>query len=100
MLAAATGAIWKCSSSIFRKDGESSISSVVMEPGGGGLSGYIAASSEMSTEGIINLLVALLIDQPEDVLVNVAGALYQIAKADLEYNALVIKKVFNLMFIF
>lgn len=90
-MAAATGAIWKCSSVIFRKnEGDSSISSLTLDPQG---TGYMSSSPDiMSTEGIINLLVTLLVNQPEEVLVNVAGALYEIAKADLEYNAPLIKK--------
>jgi len=46
----------------------------------------------VNTEGIVTLLVSLLEEQPEEVLVNVSGTLYQIAKADLEVNAPLIKK--------
>jgi len=81
LLGAATGAIWKCSSAIFRKGGPPS-----------SLCSGEERSDRINTESVVNLLVSLLEEQPEEVLVNVSGALCQIAKADLETNAPLIKK--------
>lgn len=38
------------------------------------------------------MLVSLLVEQPEEILINVSGAIYEIAKADLEANAIHMKK--------
>ena len=66
LLAAATGAVWKCASAI-------------------------AKAKKYLDQGLVELLVNLLEDEPEYILANVAGAIEQIIKSD-PANASVIKK--------
>ena len=66
LLAATTGAIWKCSQAI-------------------------AKGGKYLKEGLIELLISLLDDEPEVILTNVAGAIEQIVKADAS-NAFLIKR--------
>jgi HEAT repeat protein len=66
LLAATTGAIWKCSAAI-------------------------AKGGKYLKEGLVELLVGLLDDEPETILTNVAGAIEQIVKAETS-NAHLIKR--------
>jgi hypothetical protein len=66
LLAAATGAVWKCASAI-------------------------AKARKYLDQGLVELLVNLLEDEPEYILANVAGAIEQIIKTD-PVNAGLIKR--------
>ncbi|ODM98597.1 Armadillo repeat-containing protein 4 [Orchesella cincta] len=66
LLSAATGAIWKCASAI-------------------------AKAGKYLEQGLVEMLVHLLDDEPENVLTNVAGAIEQIVMADPK-NARLIKR--------
>ncbi|CAG7823011.1 unnamed protein product [Allacma fusca] len=64
LIAAATGAIWKCATSI-------------------------CTMPHYLSKGLVDLLTSLLEDEPEEILVNVAGAIEKITRADEENCALV-----------
>jgi hypothetical protein len=65
LLAAATGAIWKCAASL--------------------------STRFLEEHNLIELLVGLLEDEPENVLTNVAGAIEQIVKTEPK-NAFLIQR--------
>ncbi|CAL8113505.1 unnamed protein product [Orchesella dallaii] len=82
LLAAATGAIWKCSSVIF-ENGKSE--EIILEDG-------MESTKETPTQGLVGLLVSLLEDQPEEILINTSGSLYNALRTDLNCYASIVKR--------
>ncbi len=64
LLAAATGAIWKCASAICK-------------------------TKKYLEKGLVELLVSLLESEPEEVLINIAGTIEEISKAHVSYASIV-----------
>lgn len=83
LLAAATGAIWKCSNVIFENAKPQEI--IIDESGA-------ESTKETPTQGLVGLLASLMEDQPEEILINVSGTLYIALRTDLQCYVTIVKR--------